>query len=175
MKEQSSPFSAHHLTQAVLMESFSASTNSFSVDLYKKLDETSKGQNIFFAPWSIATALAMVHLGAKGDTAMQIAKVSSEISSVSLQSWLPHDLHYSCLHRTKRSNMREQWFVIMIGARNNTACRPAEHCSSNLFPRAPFSATTSTFSLHLQLAEKCNWSGRVKLLTLETVLFSTPS
>uniref|UniRef100_A0A803XP55 Serpin B10 n=1 Tax=Meleagris gallopavo TaxID=9103 RepID=A0A803XP55_MELGA len=63
------------------MESFSASTNSFSVDLYKKLDETSKGQNIFFAPWSIATALAMVHLGAKGDTAMQIAKVSSEISS----------------------------------------------------------------------------------------------
>uniref|UniRef100_A0A803XSZ7 Serpin B10 n=1 Tax=Meleagris gallopavo TaxID=9103 RepID=A0A803XSZ7_MELGA len=70
------------------MESFSASTNSFSVDLYKKLDETSKGQNIFFAPWSIATALAMVHLGAKGDTAMQIAKVSSEISSVSLQKLL---------------------------------------------------------------------------------------
>lgn len=65
------------------MEPFSASTNSFTVDLYRKLDETSKGQNIFFAPWSIATALAMVHLGAKGDTAMQIAKVSSEISSVS--------------------------------------------------------------------------------------------
>uniref|UniRef100_A0A669PAN4 Serpin B10 n=1 Tax=Phasianus colchicus TaxID=9054 RepID=A0A669PAN4_PHACC len=56
-------------------------TNSFTMDLYKKLDETSKGQNIFFAPWCIATALAMVHLGAKGDTAIQIAKVRSEISS----------------------------------------------------------------------------------------------
>uniref|UniRef100_A0A8C3MFK9 Serpin B10 n=1 Tax=Geospiza parvula TaxID=87175 RepID=A0A8C3MFK9_GEOPR len=39
-------------------------------------------QNIFFSPWSIATALAMVHLGAKGDTASQMAEVSSEISHV---------------------------------------------------------------------------------------------
>ncbi|XP_035408627.1 heterochromatin-associated protein MENT-like isoform X1 [Cygnus atratus] len=61
--------------QAVSMESLSASTNSFALDLYKKLNETSKGQNIFFAPWSIATALAMVYLGAKGDTAAQMAKV----------------------------------------------------------------------------------------------------
>uniref|UniRef100_A0A8C5T0H9 Leukocyte elastase inhibitor n=1 Tax=Malurus cyaneus samueli TaxID=2593467 RepID=A0A8C5T0H9_9PASS len=57
------------------MESLSVSTNSFTLDLYKKLNETSKGQNIFFSPWSIATALAMVHLGAKGDTATQIAEV----------------------------------------------------------------------------------------------------
>lgn len=64
------------------MESLSVSTNSFTVDLYKKLNETSKGQNIFFSPWSIATALAMVHLGAKGDTASQMAEVSTEISHV---------------------------------------------------------------------------------------------
>uniref|UniRef100_A0A8C0F595 Serpin B10 n=1 Tax=Bubo bubo TaxID=30461 RepID=A0A8C0F595_BUBBB len=51
------------------------STNSFTLDLYKKLNETSKGQNIFFSPWSIATALAMVYLGAKGDTATQMAEV----------------------------------------------------------------------------------------------------
>uniref|UniRef100_A0A8C2TX91 Serpin domain-containing protein n=1 Tax=Coturnix japonica TaxID=93934 RepID=A0A8C2TX91_COTJA len=56
------------------MESLSASTNSFTLDLYRKLDETSKGQNIFFAPWSIVTALAMVYLGARGDTATQMAK-----------------------------------------------------------------------------------------------------
>uniref|UniRef100_A0A8D2P168 Serpin B10 n=1 Tax=Zosterops lateralis melanops TaxID=1220523 RepID=A0A8D2P168_ZOSLA len=59
---------------------FFMSTNRFTLDLYKKLNETSKGQNIFFSPWSIATALAMVHLGAKGDTATQMAEVSSEIS-----------------------------------------------------------------------------------------------
>uniref|UniRef100_A0A8C5II86 Serpin B10 n=1 Tax=Junco hyemalis TaxID=40217 RepID=A0A8C5II86_JUNHY len=58
------------------MESLSVSTNSFTLDLYKKLNETSKGQNIFFSPWSIATALAMVHLGAKGDTASQMAEVT---------------------------------------------------------------------------------------------------
>ncbi|NWW88351.1 SPB10 protein, partial [Rhynochetos jubatus] len=56
------------------MESLSVSTTSFSLDLYKKLNETSKGQNIFFSPWSIATALAMVYLGAKGDTAAQMAE-----------------------------------------------------------------------------------------------------
>uniref|UniRef100_A0A8C3QYW8 Serpin B10 n=1 Tax=Cyanoderma ruficeps TaxID=181631 RepID=A0A8C3QYW8_9PASS len=57
------------------MESLSVSTNSFTLDLYKKLNETSQGQNIFFSPWSIATALAMVYLGAKGDTATQMAEV----------------------------------------------------------------------------------------------------
>ncbi|KAM4684559.1 heterochromatin-associated protein MENT-like [Amazona ochrocephala] len=57
------------------MESLSVSTNSFTLDLYKKLNETSRGQNIFFSPWSIVTALAMVYLGAKGDTATQMAQV----------------------------------------------------------------------------------------------------
>ncbi|KFZ65140.1 Heterochromatin-associated protein MENT [Podiceps cristatus] len=57
------------------MEPLSASTNSFTLDLYKNLNETSKGQNIFFSSWSIATALAMVYLGAKGDTAAQMAEV----------------------------------------------------------------------------------------------------
>ncbi|NXP46110.1 SPB10 protein, partial [Heliornis fulica] len=56
------------------MESLSVSTNTFTLNLYKKLNETSRGQNIFFSPWSIATALAMVHLGAKGDTATQMAE-----------------------------------------------------------------------------------------------------
>uniref|UniRef100_A0A8B9Z7L6 Serpin B10 n=1 Tax=Buteo japonicus TaxID=224669 RepID=A0A8B9Z7L6_9AVES len=57
------------------MESLSVSTNTFTLDLYKQLNEISKGQNIFFSPWSIATALAMVYLGAKGDTATQMAEV----------------------------------------------------------------------------------------------------
>ncbi|NWI72727.1 SPB10 protein, partial [Dryoscopus gambensis] len=64
------------------MESLSVATTSFTLDLYKKLNETSKGQNIFFSPWSIATALAMVHLGARGDTATQMAEVSSEIKNI---------------------------------------------------------------------------------------------
>lgn len=84
------------------MESFSASTNSFALDLYKKLNETSKGQNIFFAPWSIATALAMVYLGAKGDTAAQMAKVSCEISSIKAGS------HMNCITHLPMWNRKEQ-------------------------------------------------------------------
>ncbi|XP_010151789.1 PREDICTED: heterochromatin-associated protein MENT-like isoform X3 [Eurypyga helias] len=68
------------------MESLSVSTTSFTLDLYKKLNETSKGQNIFFSPWSIATALAMVYLGAKGDTAAQMAEVSSERQAENIHS-----------------------------------------------------------------------------------------
>uniref|UniRef100_A0A8C4KKS9 Serpin B10 n=1 Tax=Dromaius novaehollandiae TaxID=8790 RepID=A0A8C4KKS9_DRONO len=64
------------------MESLSASISSFTLDLYKKLNETSKGKNIFFSPWSIATALAMVYLGAKGDTATQMAEVTVNVTKI---------------------------------------------------------------------------------------------
>lgn len=95
VKKQTSPLSDTRFSQAVSMESLSVSTSSFTLDLYKELNETSRGQNIFFSPWSIATALAMVYLGAKGDTATQMAEVSSEISSTSLYLWFPHKVHYS--------------------------------------------------------------------------------
>ncbi|NXN95706.1 SPB10 protein, partial [Rhinopomastus cyanomelas] len=68
------------------MESLSVRTNSFALDLYKKISETGRGQNIFFSPWSIATALAMVHLGAKGDTATQMAEVSSAMRTENIHS-----------------------------------------------------------------------------------------
>lgn len=89
------------------MESLSVSTNSFTLDLYKKLNETSKGQNIFFSPWSIATALAMVYLGTKGDTATQMAEVSSEISSISPYRWFPHKLRYSSAYGEQKGTSWE--------------------------------------------------------------------
>ncbi|XP_021241980.1 heterochromatin-associated protein MENT isoform X2 [Numida meleagris] len=85
------------------MESFSASINSFTLDLYKKLDETSKGQNIFFAPWSIATALAMVYLGAKGDTATQMAKVLHFNQTAREES--PSEMTAPSLGRPKKRDM----------------------------------------------------------------------
>lgn len=107
VKKQSSPLSDTHLSQAVSMETLSVSTNSFSLDLYKKLNETSKGQNIFFSPWNIATALAMVYLGAKGDTATQMTEVSSEISSISPYRWFPHKLHYSSAYGQQKGTTWE--------------------------------------------------------------------
>jgi len=90
------------------MESLSVSTNSFTLDLYKKLNETSKGQNIFFSPWSIATALAMVYLGAKGDTAAQMAEVSSEISSFSPYRCFTHKLHYFSANGEQKGTLHFQ-------------------------------------------------------------------
>ncbi|NWJ10547.1 SPB10 protein, partial [Crypturellus undulatus] len=57
------------------MELVSASVGNFSVDLFNQLNETNKGKNIFFSPWSISAALAMTYLGAKGNTAKEMAEV----------------------------------------------------------------------------------------------------
>ena len=47
--------------------------NQFAFDLYEQL----KGEegNVFFSPYSISTALAMVYEGARGETATQISRV----------------------------------------------------------------------------------------------------
>ncbi|XP_069709659.1 heterochromatin-associated protein MENT-like [Phaenicophaeus curvirostris] len=57
------------------MELVSTSVGKFTVDLFNKLNETNKGKNIFFSPWSISSALALTYLGAKGNTAMEMAEV----------------------------------------------------------------------------------------------------
>ncbi|KAK2524319.1 heterochromatin-associated protein MENT [Columba livia] len=57
------------------MELVSTSIGNFTIDLFKKVNETNKGKNIFFSPWSISTALALTYLGAKGDTATEMAEV----------------------------------------------------------------------------------------------------
>ncbi|XP_057679958.1 leukocyte elastase inhibitor-like isoform X2 [Corythoichthys intestinalis] len=50
-----------------------ANTN-FCLDLLKKLSDNDKTANIFFSPFSISSALAMVMLGSGGNTAMQMSE-----------------------------------------------------------------------------------------------------
>ncbi|NWQ67661.1 SPB10 protein, partial [Neopipo cinnamomea] len=57
------------------MEVVSTSVGKFTVDLFNKLNETNKGKNLFFSPWSISAALALTYLGAKGNTATEMAEV----------------------------------------------------------------------------------------------------
>ncbi|NXJ59215.1 SPB10 protein, partial [Rostratula benghalensis] len=57
------------------MEVVSTSVGKFTVDLFNKLNETDKAENIFFSPWSISSALALVYVGAKGNTATEMAEV----------------------------------------------------------------------------------------------------
>jgi len=47
--------------------------NKFALELYAKL--RSKKGNLFFSPYSISTALAMTHAGARGQTETQMAGV----------------------------------------------------------------------------------------------------
>ena len=50
-----------------------AGNNAFAFDLYQKLRTKASG-NVFYSPYSISSALAMVHAGARGATETQSAK-----------------------------------------------------------------------------------------------------
>ncbi|XP_074002299.1 serpin B6-like [Numenius arquata] len=59
------------------MDSLCAANTTFALDLLRKLCEKKSGQNVFFSPFSISSALSMILLGSKGNTEAQIAKVLS--------------------------------------------------------------------------------------------------
>ncbi|XP_073703169.1 leukocyte elastase inhibitor-like isoform X2 [Garra rufa] len=56
------------------MEHLSAANTQFSLNLFKKINGANASKNVFYSPISISSALAMVALGAKGNTAAQIYK-----------------------------------------------------------------------------------------------------
>lgn len=56
------------------MDTLSEANATFALNLLKKLGED-KSKNVFFSPFSISSALAMVLMGASGDTAAQIVQV----------------------------------------------------------------------------------------------------
>ncbi|KAL2777941.1 serpin B10 [Daubentonia madagascariensis] len=57
------------------MDSLASSIDQFALEFSKKIAESAEGKNIFFSPWGISTSLAMVYLGTKGTTAVQMAQV----------------------------------------------------------------------------------------------------
>ncbi|XP_026109886.1 leukocyte elastase inhibitor isoform X6 [Carassius auratus] len=61
------------------MERLSAANTQFSLNLFKKISEGNATKNVFYSPISISSALAMVSLGAKGNTAAQMFKVISHL------------------------------------------------------------------------------------------------
>ncbi|KAL1006324.1 hypothetical protein UPYG_G00070820 [Umbra pygmaea] len=56
------------------MSSVSVANTEFSLDLFKKITEENKTGNVFYSPLSISSALAMVYLGARGNTATQMSQ-----------------------------------------------------------------------------------------------------
>ncbi|XP_048008532.1 leukocyte elastase inhibitor-like [Megalobrama amblycephala] len=57
------------------MEVLSAANTQFSLNLFKKISGGNASGNVFYSPVSISSALAMVSLGARGNTAAQMFKV----------------------------------------------------------------------------------------------------
>uniref|UniRef100_A0A8C1YJS6 Serpin domain-containing protein n=1 Tax=Cyprinus carpio TaxID=7962 RepID=A0A8C1YJS6_CYPCA len=61
------------------MERLSAANTRFSLNLFKKINVENSSKNVFYSPISISSALAMVTLGAKGNTAAQMFQVISHL------------------------------------------------------------------------------------------------
>jgi len=57
------------------MEGLARANSLFALDLFRALSATNAEGNMFFSPLSISAALSMVYLGARGDTAKEMAKV----------------------------------------------------------------------------------------------------
>ncbi|XP_051721340.1 leukocyte elastase inhibitor-like [Ctenopharyngodon idella] len=57
------------------MEALSAANTQFSLNLFKKISGGNASGNVFYSPVSISSALAMVSLGARGNTAAQMIQV----------------------------------------------------------------------------------------------------
>lgn len=53
----------------------SKANTSFSLALFRELGDNDRTANIFYSPFSISSALAMVLLGAGGNTAAEMSKV----------------------------------------------------------------------------------------------------
>uniref|UniRef100_A0A4W6G084 Leukocyte elastase inhibitor n=1 Tax=Lates calcarifer TaxID=8187 RepID=A0A4W6G084_LATCA len=57
------------------LNSLEIANTTFCLDLFRKLSDNDNTANVFFSPFSISSALAMVMLGARGNTATQMSEV----------------------------------------------------------------------------------------------------
>jgi len=59
----------------IAAETMARAGNAFAFDLYEQLSKDNPDRNLFFSPYSIATALVMTAEGARGETALQMGTV----------------------------------------------------------------------------------------------------
>ncbi|NP_001279104.1 leukocyte elastase inhibitor-like [Callorhinchus milii] len=60
---------------SLAMDPLGVANTNFALELFKELTKADQSGNVFVSPLSISAALAMLYLGAKGETAAQMAKV----------------------------------------------------------------------------------------------------
>uniref|UniRef100_A0A3P9NU61 Serpin B6 n=1 Tax=Poecilia reticulata TaxID=8081 RepID=A0A3P9NU61_POERE len=99
--------------------SLSKPNTTFSLALLRKLSEDNNTANIFFSPFSISSALAMVMLGARGDTATQISEVILYFDIWSMSSCTVLFFSYTKVYFifTRELNNPEAKFVLSVANR----------------------------------------------------------
>uniref|UniRef100_A0A3P9NTV5 Serpin B6 n=1 Tax=Poecilia reticulata TaxID=8081 RepID=A0A3P9NTV5_POERE len=99
--------------------SLSKPNTTFSLALLRKLSEDNNTANIFFSPFSISSALAMVMLGARGDTATQISEVILYFDIWSMSSCTYVKIQYTKVYFifTRELNNPEAKFVLSVANR----------------------------------------------------------
>lgn len=70
-----SAFSGNPMTSYQMVPKVVEGNTAFALDLYAEMAKKKQGNNLFFSPYSLSSALAMTYAGAKGNTATQISKV----------------------------------------------------------------------------------------------------
>ncbi|MGH0129130.1 UNVERIFIED_CONTAM: hypothetical protein FKN15_038377 [Acipenser sinensis] len=128
------------------MASLASANTNFALDLFKKLSNDRKAENIFYSPLSISSALAMVYLGARGNTAAEMAQVTYCISHrlLIMASLASANTNFALDLFKKLSNDRkaENIFysplsissalaMVYLGARGNTAAEMAQSVRFN--------------------------------------------
>uniref|UniRef100_A0A3Q2FIW0 Serpin B6 n=1 Tax=Cyprinodon variegatus TaxID=28743 RepID=A0A3Q2FIW0_CYPVA len=69
----------------------SKANTSFCLDLLRNLSEDNNTANIFFSPFSISAVMAMVMMGARGDTATQISELEKLLTYEKFMEWTHPD------------------------------------------------------------------------------------
>lgn len=58
------------------MEQLSTANTAFALDIFRLLCNDNHTGNIFISPYSISSAMGMLFLGTRGETAAQLSKVN---------------------------------------------------------------------------------------------------
>ncbi|XP_057626294.1 plasminogen activator inhibitor 2 [Chionomys nivalis] len=113
------------------MEELSMANTVFALNILKHIEQTNSAQNIFFSPWSISSTLAMVFLGARGNTEHQMAKVLqfNKVNGNGITQGTPENVRgFDCTQQIQKGNYPDA--ILQAQARDKI------HSSFNLLSSA---------------------------------------
>ncbi|NWX02194.1 OVAL protein, partial [Caloenas nicobarica] len=115
------------------MGSLSAANAMFCLDFFKELSKVKRNENIVFSPLSISVSLSMVQLGARGNTAEEMEKVSGAPE----ESILLKKAFLCCLQREEARGAHSQ-FQELLSALSKAGSACSLSIANRLFGEVTF-------------------------------------